>query len=520
VQPESLPTEILSKESSPVNEIEDRHFRTDHLKADLSGRTARGGTIMIVSQGMKFLINMASAVILARLLTPQDYGLIAMVAVVVNFSYPFRNLGLSAATMQRAEINNKQVSNLFWVNVGLSVAAMLVTGAVAPAIAWFFGEPRLVWITLALAGGFIFGGLTVQHEALLKRQMRFISIAANEISSMLIGTTVAISLAWKGFGYWALVWSQLAIGASYAIGVWLVCRWRPRLPARNSGVRSMLAFGRNLTGFNVLNYVARNIDNLLIGRYWGAQQLGVYARAYQLLLLPLDQIIAPIDGVAVSALSRLADNPDRYRQAYLRMLEKLAMLTMPAMALMIITSDWLVRVMLGPQWLETGRIFALLGIIGLVEPVSSTMGWLLISQGRTHHILQWGLIDATVSIVSIIAGLPWGAVGVAGSYALVGLCIRKPFQFWFVNRVGPVRTSEFYRAIIPSVCASLAVMFVVFCFRRWSGLTSAVQGLIVSLALGIGAAFLSFYILPRGRAALRDVRDLLPLLIWRKESSH
>ena len=503
-------------EFSSVPADPDRHFRTDHLSTDLSGRTARGGAIMIVSQGMKFLINMASAVILARLLTPHDYGLIAMVAVVVNFSYPFRNLGLSAATMQRAEINNKQVSTLFWVNIALSVGVMLITAALAPAIAWFFGESRLIWITLAFAGGFIFGGLTVQHEALLKRQMRFTAIAANEIISMLIGTATAITMAWKGFGYWALVCSQLAIGASYATGVWLVCHWRPGLPARNSGVRSMIAFGRNLTGFNVLNYLARNIDNLLIGRYWGAGQLGVYARAYQLLLLPLDQIIAPIDGVAVSALSRLADNPDRYRQAYLRMLEKLAMLTMPAMALMIVTSDWLVRVMLGPQWIETGRIFALLGIIGFVEPISSTMGWLLISQGRTHHILQWGLIDAAISIASIIAGLPWGAVGVAGSYAIVGLCIRKPLQFWFVNRVGPVRTSEFYRAIVPSICASLAVLLVVFFFRRWADFSGPVQGLMVSFALAVGAALISFYILPRGRMALRDIRELIPVVIGRK----
>lgn len=506
-------------EVSPVPVDPDRHFRTDHLTSDLKGRTARGGTIMIVSQGMKFVINMASAVILARLLTPQDYGLIAMVAVVVNFSYPFRNLGLSAATMQRAEINNKQVSTLFWVNIALSVGAMLITAALAPAIAWFFGEPRLVWITLAFAGGFIFGGLTVQHEALLKRQMRFVPIAANEIISMLIGSFTAITLAWRGFGYWALVCSQLTIGASYATGVWLVCRWRPGLASRNSGVRSMIAFGRNLTGYNVLNYLARNIDNLLIGRYWGAQQLGAYARAYQLLLLPLDQIVAPIDGVAVSALSRLADNPHRYREAYLRMLEKLAMVTMPAMALLIITSDWLVRVILGPQWIETGHIFALLGIIGIVEPISSTMGWLLISQGRTHHILQWGLIDAAISIASIIAGLPWGAVGVAGAYAVVGLCIRKPLQFWFVNRVGPVRTSEFYRAIIPSICASLAVILVVFGFRRWAGFSGAVPSLTASFVLAVVAALVSFYILPRGRMALRDIRDLLPVIVRKKRVS-
>ncbi len=349
--------------------------------------------------------------------------------------------------------------------------------------------------------------------------MRFVALATIEITSMLIGTATAIILAWRGAGYWALVCSQWAMGATSAAGVWLACRWRPGFPARNSGVRSMLAFGRNLTAYNILNYLARNIDNLLIGRYWGAQQLGLYARAYQLLLLPLDQIVGPIDGVAVTALSRLADTEERYRQAYLRMLEKLAMITMPAMALMIATSDWIVLVILGPQWIETGRIFALLGIIGLLEPISSTMGWLLISQGRTHHIFQWGLIDASLSITSIVAGLHWGAVGVAASYAVTGLCIRKPIHFWFVTRVGPVRTSEFYRAILPSAFASLSVLITVFGLRRWAGVTKPVPGLLASLAIGLVVAVLALLVLPRGRKALQDIRDLLPHLVKRSTAA-
>ena len=470
---------------------------------------------MVVSQAVKFAINILSAVVLARLLTPQDYGLIAMVAVVANFSYPFRNLGLSAATVQRAEITERQVSNLFWINVTLSLIAMFVTFAFAPLIASFYGDSRITWITLAIAAGFIFGGLTVQHEAILKRQMRFFSIAVNEVLSMLLGTSTAIILAWKGFGYWALVCSQLVIGASYATGIWLTCQWFPGLPSRNSGVRPLLVFGRNLTGFNVLNYFARNLDNLLIGRYWGPQQLGLYARAYQLLLLPLDQISAPLDGVAVTALSRLVDSPERYRQAYLRMLEKVAMVTMPLMALMIVSANWLVRVMLGPQWIETGRIFALLGVIGLVEPISSTFGWLLISQGRTRHIFQWGLIDALLSISSIVAGLAWGAVGVAASYALFGLFFRKPLQCWFASRVGPVRSSHFYGAIAPSVFASLGVMIAVAGFRLAAESWSPFLGLLVSFLIAISVAMICFFILPRGRKALLDVRDLIHLILKR-----
>lgn len=509
-------TAMSPEPPAPTRRAEpDRLFSTAHLTSDLRGRTTRGGTIMVTSQTLKFILNLASASVLARLLTPRDYGLIAMVAVVTGFSYPFRNLGLSAATIQRAEITYKQVSTLFWINVGLSLATALVTIGISPIVAWFYGEQRLIWITVAMASVFIFEGLGIQHEALLKRQMRFLGLAATEISSMVIGSSTAIILAWYGAGYWALVFSQLAIGATYAAGVWLACRWRPGLPVRVSGVRSMLAFGRKLSGNNTLNYIARNLDNLLIGRYWGSQQLGLYARAYQLLLLPLEQISAPVDGVAVSALSRLTDSPSRYRRAYLRMLEKVAMLTMPGTALMILTSDWLVRVVLGPHWSETGRIFALLGLVGLVEPISSTMGWLLISQGRGRHVLRLGVIDATLSIISIIVGLPWGVNGVAASYALIGLCIRKPFQFWFVGRVGPVRTADFYRAILPSVYASLSVVAALLLFRQWAQGTRPIVGLVASTFIGTVVALLCFLLLPKGRQALLDVKNLLPLLLRR-----
>jgi PST family polysaccharide transporter len=506
---QAIKTELVSKGT-------DKFFRTDHLKSDLAGRTARSGVVMIAAQGSKFVITMVSAVVLARLLTPQDYGLIAMVAVFTNFTHLFRNLGLSAATMQRAEINHQQISTLFWVNVALSLLTMLVTAACAPLIAAFYGEPRLTWVTLGIVVGFIFGGLTVQHEALLKRQMRFTAIGAIDVVSMLLGLFASVTLAWYGAGYWALVGGQLTIGASYAAGVWLACDWRPSRPSRNSGVRSMIAFGSNLTGYNFLNYFSRNTDNLLIGRLWGSQQLGLYSRAYQLLLLPLDQVCSPLDGVAVTALSKLADAPERFRGAYLRILEKLAMVTMPGVALMIASSDWLVHVMLGPKWVETGRIFAVLGIVGMLEPISLSIGWLLISQGQTRRVFKWGVIDSFLSLLSIAAGLPWGAFGVAVSYSLAGFAVRKPLLFWFACRTGPVRLADFYRAILPSVCASLCVLAALFGFRRWAESTKPLAGLSASLLIGAIVALLVFLILPAGRRALKDVKSILFLMLKRR----
>ncbi|HYG79462.1 MAG TPA: lipopolysaccharide biosynthesis protein, partial [Pyrinomonadaceae bacterium] len=408
---------------------------------------------------------------------------------------------------------------LFWVNVGVSLVLMLVTAALAPLVALFYQEPRLVWITVAFGAGFLFSGLVVQHEALMRRQMRFLPLAVAEIVSLAAGLAVAIVWAWRGAGYWALVANQLVSGAVYALAVWVACGWRPGPPVRNSGVRSMLAFGGSLTGFGFFNYFSRSLDNLLIGRVWGAQQLGLYAKAYQLLLLPIDQLSAPLDSVAVTALSRLAGEPERYRQAYLRMLEKVAMFSMPSIALMIGTSDWLVGLVLGPQWAETARIFALLGLVGLVEPVSFTMGWLLISQGRARHLLQWGMIDGALSIVSIVAGLPWGAVGVAASFSVVGLCVRKQLQVLFTGRSGPVRAADIYRAVAPSACASAGVLAALYAFRKWVEVPGPLVGLVLSFALAVCVALLVFFIIPKGRRALHDIKGLLPALVRTRKAA-
>ena len=509
---------LLSARSKPLRPTPEQHFRTDHLKADLGARAARGGAVMVGAQALRFLITMGSTVVLARLLTPEDYGLVGMVLVVTGFVAFFKHMGLSVATIQRAEINAEQVSTLFWVNVSVSVALTCATAALAPAVAWFYGRPQLVWITLAFAAGFTVSGLGVQHEALLKRQMRFKALAAIEIGAMLSGIAVAVFAARAGAGYWALVANQLVFGTLYVAGVWAACGWRPGPPVRYAGVRPMLASGGDITGYGVLNYFARNLDNLLIGRVWGAAQLGLYARAYQLLLLPLDQTTVPLDGVALPTLSRLSDAPERYRAAYLRILEKVAMLTMPGVALMIATSDWLVRLVLGPQWGETATIFALLGVAGLFEPVANTMGWLLISQGRTRDMLRWGFAHAAVMILSFAVGLPWGAVGVAASYSAFGVLVHKPLLFWYVGRRGPVSAGDIYKAIAPSACAAAGVLGAVYLFRRLAGVEHGVVGLAVCGALAAAVALLIFVALPKGRAALQDVKGLLPLLTRRGES--
>lgn len=490
----------------------ERHLRTDHLTIDLRRRSARGGAVTVGAQALKFVISMGSTIVLARLLTPQDFGLIGMVAIIYDFVSMFQYMGLSTATIQWPELQHRQVSTLFWINVTLSVLIAVLTASSGPAVAWFYHEPRLVWITVWYSVAILLTGLFIQHEALLARQMRFTAIAVVEVTALLAGLLAAIAGALHGLGYRALVLNLLVTTLASVVGSWIACGWRPGLPRRGVGVRAMLSFGGTVTGYNLFNYFARNLDNLLIGKYWGPYQLGLYAKAYQMLLLPLQQINVPFTSVVVPTLSRLTDAPDRYRTAYLKAIEQLAMLTMPGVSLMIATADWLVLFVLGPQWRETGHIFMLLGVAAIMQPVTRTAWWLFSTQRRSREMLQWGVISGGIAVLSIIAGLPWGAIGVATAYAVADVSLSTPLLFWFVGRKGPVRTGDFYRAITPATCASLCTLVVLFGAHATLEPWPLVGKLSTAFVTTLATSFLVFAALPAGRSALRNVKEMLVML--------
>jgi O-antigen/teichoic acid export membrane protein len=502
------------------NDLRDVYFRTGHLHKDLGGRSARGTVATMTAQMLKFLSGIAATVVLARLLTPQDYGLAGMVVIFTNFAGMFQYLGLSTATVRWPEISHQQVSVLFWINLTVSTGIMLVAVAAAPLLAWVYHEPRLISITVGYALAILFTGMYIQHYAILVRQMRFSAVAIIEVVATLVGLGSAIVVAVYGAGVWALVLNQLVMTLVEVVGVWIACKWRPGLPKRGTGIRSMLSYGGNLTGFNVMTYCSRNLDNALIGKFWGAYQLGLYSKAYQMLLMPMDQINGPLSSVTVPALSRLADSPDRYRTAYLKILEKIAMVTMPGVAFMIATSDWLVLLLLGADWRETGRIFTLLGMAAIFQPVARAALWLFLTQGRTQELFRWGLIEGSIAMVSIAAGLPWGATGVAASYALANLCLSTPLLFWYVGRKGPVNAGDFYRTIAPGVCSSLCSLVVLLICRQW---LDVFPQLIIRLGIAFGitvaTSLLVLFIMPAGRRAIRNSREMLLMLLKRERES-
>jgi O-antigen/teichoic acid export membrane protein len=488
-------------------------FQTTHLKSNLKQRSIRGGAITVTAQAFKFLLMLASNIWLARLLTPEDMGLVTKVMAIVGFMTLFKDLGLSMATVQREEIDHAQVSALFWVNVAFSLLAGVVTAALAPLIAQFYQDARLIPITLALAAGIALGGLGTQHAALLQRQMQYSKLAACEILSQFIGVSSAIAAAWQGAGYWALVIYPLVVAIMLSLSVIVVCGWLPGRPRWAKGTDEMLRFGGNLTGFGLINYMARNFDNILIGKYVGTAQLGLYAKAYQLLVLPLNQINEPIRSVAVPLLSQLLDTPERYRRTYLKILQKLMLITMPLVIYMIATADWLIAILLGEQWQQATPIYVCLGFSGLLQPVASSAGWLFISQGRTDRMFRWGIMSTVLTISSFCIGLPFGAIGVAASYSAIGVLITNPLLFWYVGRCGPVKMKDFYIAASPILVASLVTSLALLSFRGFWHLQNPLLNCLIAVGITI-ISFLSILMfLPSGRSIVKEVRNFKTILI-------
>jgi O-antigen/teichoic acid export membrane protein len=411
----------------------DKHFDTETVKSDLGTRSVQGGAAVFAGQVLRFVIQTSSTMVLARLLTPADFGLIAMVTGITGFISHFKDLGLTMATVQRADVTHAQASKLFWINLVFSVALALIGIALAPLVASFYGEPSLKSVMAAVSTTFLFSGVAAQHLALLRRQMRFGIVSIIEVIALVLAVAAAVTAARLGAGYWALVILIVVEATMGGALTMLASGWRPGLPRRGVDVGSMLRYGVNVSGFNILTYIGRAADTVLIGRFWGSGPTGLYSKAYGLLMLPLTQINTPINSVAIPVLSRLQGDSKRYCAYYYQALSLVAYLTAPLILFLAATADDVIAIVLGPQWERSATIFRFLAIAALFQPVLYTAGWVWLSLGRTRTLFRWSTVTAPTFVLSFAIGLPWGPEGVALAYAVA------------VNLLTPVGLAWAYR---------------------------------------------------------------------------
>ena len=492
-------------DSTVTYELE--HLRTEHLRSNLRGRAISGAAVTAVSQAVRLGFYMASTMVLARLLSKEDFGLVAMAATLTGFLRMFREGGLSTTTVQKQNITQAQVSNLFWLNVGLGAATAAFGACLAPILAWFYSNEGLIPIAVVLSCTFVLSGSTVQHIALLNRQMRFKAIAVVDVGSTFVGLVVGIVLAIAGWRSWALVWSQVATSGAEVFLTWFASRWRPSLPSRNSDTRGLLAFGASLTFASFLRRIATSADALFVGRVYGEAALGLYTRGLALLMRPLDQLLSPFDSVFIPILSRIQDQPDRYRKTFLDVYSAMALASFPVAGLFLGLSKPLVLTLLGHNWADVVPIFASFSLAALVYPIAGASMWLVTTQGRSKDIVSSGVIFSLIAIGAIVIGLPYGPVGVAAAFSFSWLFVRLPYQFYLVGRFGPVKTQDLWHVVILQLPVWIGVAAAAHLTVRTLENSNPLIQLVVGGGAGVLAAVALFLALPWERAQLLNLRS-------------
>ncbi len=439
------------------------YFDSEEFRANLRKHAVRGAGATLITQFSSFLIHIVGVAFLARLLTPDDFGLVAMATAIYVFFRLLRNFGLTDATIQEKELNHRKVSTLFWVNAVFSVLITLAFIALGPVIAWFYNDPRITGIAAVLSLDLFFGGLATQHRALLKRTFQFYRNAAIEIPAALAGFGAAIFLAWRGWGYWAIVMRWPVSALVEFLTAWTYCRWRPGLPTRGVGIMPMIRFGMNMLGNFSVGYFSTYLDKILIGWRYGSLSLGFYDRAYQLFMAPAQNMATPLTHVAVATLSKLRDEPEKYRRYYLNAVSSIAFIGFPLSAILTVMSNDVVRLLLGPQWGQTARIFSVFGLAIGIQMIYATNAWLHISLGRSDRWFRWSIWGTLGTTVSYLVGLPFGPFGVviaytATTYILTGPCLwyaGQPINLKLTDIV-----SEIWRYYVSSLGTGLLYWYI------------------------------------------------------------
>lgn len=472
--------------------------------AGLGGRAARGAFVTVGGQVIRIGIQVAALAVLARLLSPADYGLVAMVAVVVGVGEIFRDFGLSSAAVQAKTLSRHQRDNLFWINAGIGVLLATTVSLGADLVAALYDEPDLVPLARALSLTFVLNGLATQYRADHVRGMRFGHLATTDITAPIVAFAVAAPLAASGAGVWALVAQNLTQATTLLLMLAITARWLPGRPRRDPAMRDLLRFGVRLAGSQLIGYVSNNTDSFVIGLRLGEGPLGLYNRAFHLLMNPLNQLRAPSTTVALPVLSRLQDDDATYSTFIQRGQLALGYTLVVGLGIVAGAAEPITALFLGTQWAQVVPLLRLLAVAGAFQTLVYVGYWVYLSRNLTGPLFRYTLVTSTIRILCVVAGSHWGLVGVAVGYA-VAPALAWPLSLWWLSRSTILTT----RALATGALRILAVTALVGGAAYGASLAASdsASALAVLLAAVAGAAVvgLAGLVVPIVRRDLAEV---------------
>ncbi len=454
-------------------------------------------------------IQFGIGIVLARLLMPRDYGLLAMATVFIGFIGIFKTMGFHTAIIQRRQISDALLSSLYYFILAVAGLLTVVAVAAAPIAAWIYREPRVMPVMAVLGIGFLLSAPGLMPFAVLSRQMRFGRLAVVELTSVVIGGGVAIALAVAGSGVWALAIGSLAGTAACTLLYQALSQWRPRLIFRWAEIRTVFSFGANLTGFGIFNYFARNADKFIIGAFLGLIPLGYYSLAYGILLKPRDAVTSVLMRVLFPAFSRMQDDDERLKAAYLRACGAIAFVTFPMMLGLAVMAHPFVEVVLGEKWLPAVPLIWLLAPLGMIQSVSGTAGQIYLAKGRADYYFRLGVLDGALHVIGFLVGVGWGVFGVAVAYCITS-AISIPIYFGFAARLVGLRWQELLKAFAPIASSASTMALVVWVGHHALENMNLPDGLALLASIVLGVVLYGTIVLYTRPPALQDLARLMP----------
>lgn len=493
----------------------EEYFDEEYLKTKLSDRAVRGAGVSVLSQGVSYVIQFGGSIALARILTPSDFGLVAMVTVIwlllLNFGYN----GFTEAIVQRKNLKSDEVNALFWLNLSISCGISLLFVLSSQFLAWFYDDDRVIGIAIVMAFPIVCMALSTEHLALLRRGMMFGRIAVVDLTAAVLSVAIGIGLALSGCGYWALVVKQVALFVFSAIGAWLLCAWRPRIPSFSGGIGAMVKYAMYTYGNFCVTYLSRNFDKILVGKYLGVQSLGFYDRAYQFSSIFSNQLIVPLTNVAMSTLSRFSDERERYSMYVRFILSTVALVGMGLSLILILVGEDLVVLLLGSKWRFAGKVLCAFGAGIGASFIYSTSGWIHLSLGHPERWLRWSILGFMGSAVACLLGLQFGAVGVAIAQSVFIFLIVIP-ALGYAGQPLQLGVSFFVRCVwrywLCAIVAGIACWYVAYSLDFTSSLVVNLNIVFRILLLSVFSSILYLILVVVSHQSLEPISQLQKLL--------
>ena len=498
-------------------------MNANQMKTDIYSNIAptraqvmRGGLLVSVAQVAKVILMLLSQIVIARLLLPEDFGIVAMVMPVLGFAQIIADFGAPQIIIQTPTIRPRDLNTLFWRNFRLGLFLSIGGIMLSPLLSALYHEPRVLWVTIASASLIFLTAASSPLLALLSRNMRYGTLSKIEVLAMLIYSIFGISSAYFGLNYWSLVLAQFMSSSATLLFAWIYSNWHPSISWRRSNLPNLGKTGNDITTANLASYLNTAADNILVGAFLGDVALGLYDRAWKFSVQPLRAFTAPVGRIAIPTLSRLVDDVERYRSAFRQSLQLLLLVAVPALIIAVVLSSQLIEFALGQKWAALAPIFFWICFGTVISPLNNAIFWLFVSQGRTREQRNWAVITTTINICAYVLGLYWGVRGVAAVSAISTWTIQMPLLVIAATSRGPVRKSDLLRATYPFAVAGVAVVVSLHFFAE--GFKSAkFVDLCILAAFGYAVFAAVLSCLSDGRSALATLMKAMPFPLKRRE---